>query len=95
MYVSYDSSLIFFIKHRINPLFNLISQHAVPPSSKHFMEFLIKRSKKKPAHWEQLDAVAPDDVPLSEEEQEHLDSNEGYVMGEDVEGELGLQVNLP
>ncbi|WP_066367164.1 XRE family transcriptional regulator [Neobacillus fumarioli] len=60
-----------------------------------FLEFLVQRSKKKSKGWERIDMDVPDDEPLSEEELEQLNSKEGYVSGEDVKREFGLQVDLP
>ncbi|WP_243293177.1 hypothetical protein [Bacillus sp. FJAT-47783] len=60
-----------------------------------FLDFLIQRSKQKPKHWEQVDMADPDDQPLSKQELEQLNSEEGYVSGEDAKREFGLQVDLP
>ena len=60
-----------------------------------FLEFLIQRSKQKPKHWEQVDMADPDDQELSEQELEQLNSEDGYVSGEDAKREFGLQVDLP
>ncbi|EMA6342977.1 hypothetical protein ACH0R4_RS05965 [Bacillus cytotoxicus] len=60
-----------------------------------FLEFLVQRSKKKPKAWEQIDMADPDHEPLSKQELEQLDSEEGYVSGEDAKNEFGLQVDLP
>ncbi|MFD3449508.1 hypothetical protein ACFDTO_33555 [Microbacteriaceae bacterium 4G12] len=60
-----------------------------------FLEFLVKRSKKKPEYWEQVDKEESDHNPLSKEELEQLNSEEGYVSGEEGKREFGLQVDLP
>jgi hypothetical protein len=60
-----------------------------------FLEFLVKRSKKKPEHWEQIDKAESDHEPLSKQELEQLNSEKGYVSGEDAKREFGLQVGLP
>ena len=60
-----------------------------------FMQYLLNRSAKKPDCWEQIDQAAPDDEPLTEEELRQLNSDAGYVTGEDAKSEFRLQVDLP
>lgn len=60
-----------------------------------FLEFLVQRSKRKPADWEKIDRAEPDDELLSKQELEQLNSEEGYVSGEEAKREFGLQVDLP
>lgn len=60
-----------------------------------FFEFLVQRSKKKPNDWGKIDIADPDHEPLSKQELEQLNSEEGYVSGEDVKREFGLQIDLP
>lgn len=60
-----------------------------------FLDFLVERSRKKPDAWEKFDKVEPDNEPLSKQELEQLNSEEGYVSGEDGKREFGLQVDLP
>ncbi|WP_410991215.1 hypothetical protein [Bacillus cereus] len=60
-----------------------------------FLEFLVQRSKKKPNDWEKIDMADPDHEPLSIQEIEQLNSEEGYVSGEDAKREFGLQIDLP
>ena len=60
-----------------------------------FLEFLIERSKKTPKDWEKIDKAEPEYEPLSKQELEQLNSEEGYVSGEDAKIEFGLQVDLP
>ena len=60
-----------------------------------FIQYLLDRSKKKPEGWEQIDQADPDDEPLSEAELRQLNSDSGYVTGEDAKREFGLQVDLP
>lgn len=60
-----------------------------------FLEFLVQRSIKKPEAWEKIDKAEPDHEPLSKQELEQLNSEEGYVSGEDAKIEFGLQVDLP
>ncbi|MCG9969697.1 hypothetical protein L9W92_16975 [Pelotomaculum terephthalicicum JT] len=50
---------------------------------------------KKPAGWKKIDKAKPDDDPLTEEELRQLNSNAGYVTGEEAKREFGLQVDLP
>jgi len=44
-----------------------------------FLEFLVQRSKKKPKDWEKIDMVYPDHEPLSTQELEQLNSEEGMI----------------
>ena len=60
-----------------------------------FLEFLVQRSKKKSEDWEKIDKAEPDHEPLSKQELEQLNSEEGYVSGEEGKREFGLQVDLP
>ncbi|WP_206812165.1 hypothetical protein [Paradesulfitobacterium ferrireducens] len=60
-----------------------------------FMQYLLNRAKVKPDSWVQIDKANPDDEPLSEEELRQLNSEAGYVAGEDAKREFGLQVDLP
>lgn len=59
-----------------------------------FMQYLINRSKK-PDCWKKIDQATPDDEPLTEEELRQLNSDTGYVTGEEAKNEFGLQVDLP
>ncbi|AJQ57919.1 TPA: hypothetical protein QCU24_002557 [Bacillus cereus] len=60
-----------------------------------FLEFLVQRSRRKPKEWEKIDMADPDHEPLSTQELEQLNSEEGYVSGEDAKREFGLQIDLP
>jgi len=60
-----------------------------------FLQYLIERSERKPASWAEIDKAKPDDEPLTEEEFRQLNSNAGYVTGEEAKREFGLQVDLP
>lgn len=60
-----------------------------------FLEFLVQRSKKKSNDWKKIDMADPDYGPLSTQEIEQLNSEEGYVSGKDAKREFGLQINLP
>ena len=60
-----------------------------------FMQYLLNRSTNKPDGWAQIDQADPDDEPLSEEELRQLNSDAGYVTGEEAKREFGLQVDLP
>jgi hypothetical protein len=61
-----------------------------------FIEFLVERSKsKKPQYWQDIDELDSDEEPLTDEEQKQLESEEGYISGEDAKREFGLQVDLP
>ncbi|MHB8126132.1 MAG: hypothetical protein ACYDEJ_10910 [Desulfitobacteriaceae bacterium] len=60
-----------------------------------FMQYLLNRSTKKTDCWEKIDQADPDDEPLTEEELRQLNSDAGYVTGEEAKREFGLQVDLP
>ncbi len=61
-----------------------------------FIEFLVERSKnKKPQSWQDIDELDSDGEPLTDEEREQLENEEGYISGEDAKREFGLQVDLP
>ena len=60
-----------------------------------FLQYLIERSDKKPAGWVEIDKAKPDDEPLNKEELRQLNSDAGYVTGEEAKREFGLQVDLP
>lgn len=60
-----------------------------------FMQYLLNRSPKKPEGWDKIDRADPDDEPLTEEELRQLNSDAGYVTGEEAKREFGLQVDLP
>ena len=60
-----------------------------------FMQYLLNRSTQKEEGWEQINQADPDDEPLTEEELRQLNSDDGYVTGEDAKREFGLQVDLP
>lgn len=61
-----------------------------------FMEFLIERSRnQKPKYWKNIDESESDNEPLTKEEMKQLESEEGYIIGEDAKREYGLQVDLP
>ena len=60
-----------------------------------FLQYLLNRSKKNPEGWEKIDQADLDDEPLTEEELRQLNSDAGYVTGEEAKSEFRLQVNLP
>ena len=61
-----------------------------------FIQFLIERSKNnKPKIWEEIDQSESENEPLTEDELQQLESDEGYISGEDAKREFGLQVDLP
>ncbi|KJS01876.1 MAG: XRE family transcriptional regulator [Peptococcaceae bacterium BRH_c4a] len=60
-----------------------------------FLQYLIDRSEKKPTGWAEIDKAKPDDEPLTKEELRQLNSDAGYVTGEEARREFGLQVDLP
>ncbi|MHB1683069.1 MAG: hypothetical protein ACYCYO_09680 [Bacilli bacterium] len=50
------------------------------------MEYLVQRART----WDEIDALEPDDEPITVEEQEQLSDSSGYLPWEDVKRELGL-----
>ena len=61
-----------------------------------FIEFLIERSRnKKLKSLQKIDELENDSDPLTEGELEQLESEDGYISGEDAKREFGLQVDLP
>ncbi|OPG16686.1 hypothetical protein [Ferroacidibacillus organovorans] len=60
-----------------------------------FLQYLVERPSKNTLTWDEIDAQEPDDEPLSEEELRQLNSDTGYVSGEEAKREFGLQVDLP
>lgn len=60
-----------------------------------FLQYLIDRSKGKPAGWTEIDQAEPDEEPLTEEELRQLNSDAGYVTGEEAKREFELQADLP
>ncbi|WP_018307069.1 hypothetical protein [Desulfitobacterium hafniense] len=60
-----------------------------------FMQYLLNRSIQKEEGWQQINQADPDDESLTEEELRQLNSDAGYVTGEDAKREFGLQVDLP
>ncbi|WP_232699185.1 hypothetical protein [Brevibacillus daliensis] len=55
-----------------------------------FMKYLIDRSQKKPSSWSAIDAAEPDDIPLSQEENDQLNNNDEYISWEKAKHELGI-----
>lgn len=60
-----------------------------------FLEFLVQRSKRNLTSGKKIDIADSDDEPLSKQELEQLNSEEGYVSGENAKREFGLQMDLP
>ena len=60
-----------------------------------FLRYLIDRSEKKPVSWEEIDKAEPDEEPLTKEEHRQLNSDAGYVTGEEAKREFELQIDLP
>jgi hypothetical protein len=50
---------------------------------------------KKPESLQKIDELECDDVPLTEEELEQLESRDGYISGKDAKREFRIQVDLP
>jgi len=60
-----------------------------------FMQYLLNRTTKTPSDWEKIEQADPDDEPLSKEELRQLNSDSGFVTGEEAKCEFNLQVDLP
>lgn len=45
--------------------------------------------------WNEIKQLDPDDTPLSEEEMQQLNSDEGFITGEGAKREFNLKVDLP
>ena len=45
--------------------------------------------------WNEIAQLDPDEIPLSDEEVQQLNANEGYISGEEAERECNLKVILP
>jgi hypothetical protein len=77
-------------------LFDLIEQlpDSAQRSAYDYLNFLVHDHEEK-LDWEQLSRLAPDSVPLSEEEKQQLNSKEGFITGEEVKREFNLQIDLP
>lgn len=58
-----------------------------------FVKFLAAGNSRP--DWDEILKMEPDDVPLSEEELRQLNSDAGFVTGEEAKREFGLQVDLP
>ncbi|PEN94023.1 hypothetical protein CN553_18135 [Bacillus cereus] len=59
-----------------------------------FLEFLVQRSKRKLKNCGGIDMEKPEYEPLSTQKLEQLNSEEGYISGEDAKRESGLQIDL-
>ncbi|MCP1322055.1 recombinase family protein, partial [Bacillus sp. S0628] len=54
-----------------------------------------KKKQNKENTWKEIDTMAPVDEPLSKQELEQLNSEDGYVSGKVTKREFGLKVDLP
>lgn len=59
-----------------------------------FIEFLNERSNK-PESWKEIDELDSDKEPLTKEELQQLESEEGFIAGEDGKNEYKIQTDLP
>lgn len=78
-------------------LHNLIERLEAPDQKTafDFLQYLINRSENKPKSWEKIDKAKPDNEPLTEEELRQINSEDGYITGEEAKREYGLQTDLP
>lgn len=58
-----------------------------------YLQFLTKRHSRP--DWKEIDKMEPDAEPLTDEENRQMNSDDGYITGEEANREFGLQVDLP
>ncbi len=59
-----------------------------------FLQYLVARSDRQ-LTWDEIDQLEPDDEPLSEDALRQLNSDSGYVSGEEAKREFRLPIDLP
>ena len=57
-----------------------------------YMQYLSIRDRPD---WNEIAQLDPDDIPLSDEELQQLNANEGFISGEEAKREFNLKVDLP
>ncbi|MDD2234534.1 MAG: hypothetical protein PHZ11_08060 [Desulfitobacteriaceae bacterium] len=73
-------------------IFKLIN--ILPEEAKQIAYDFLKSLTTRP-DWDEIEKMEPDDIPLSDEELRQLNSDAGFVTGEEAKREFGLQVDLP
>lgn len=74
-------------------LFELVN--ILPEEAKQTAYDFLKSLTHTRPDWDEIMKMEPDDIPLSEEELRQLNSDAGFVTGEEAKHEFGLQVDLP
>ncbi len=57
-----------------------------------YIQFLAIKDRPD---WNEIAQLEPDDIPLSDEELQQLNANEGYITGSEANHEFKLKVDLP
>lgn len=57
-----------------------------------YIQYLSIRNRPD---WNEIALLDPDDIPLSDEELQQLNANEGFISGEEANREFNLKVDLP
>jgi len=81
-------------KEDIHRLVERLNEHD-QKSAFDFLQYLIECSNRKASGWEEIGELEPDDEPLTEEELRQLNSDAGYVTGEEAKRGFGVQTDLP
>jgi len=64
----------------------------VKQSAFDYMQYLFVQDRPD---WNEISRIDPDDIPLSEEETQQLNNDEGFVTGEEAKREFNLKIDLP
>lgn len=78
-------------KEEILRLFEQLPEKA-KQSAFDYIQFLSIRHRPD---WNEIAQLDPDDIPLSEEEEQQLHADEGFVTGEEARREFKLEIDLP
>lgn len=78
-------------KEDVIKLFELLPEKE-KQSAFDYMQYLAIRDRPD---WNEIAQLDPDDIPLSDEEVEQLNANEGFVSGEEAKREFNLKIDLP
>lgn len=78
-------------KEDVINLFEKLPENA-KQSAFDYMQYLSIRDRPD---WNEIARLDPDDVPLSDEELQQLNANEGFITGEEAKREYNLKVDLP
>ncbi|MCM3342027.1 hypothetical protein M3650_26225 [Paenibacillus sp. MER TA 81-3] len=61
---------------------------AAQQSAIDYLQFLVLRHQRP--DWDEISELAPDDIPLNEDERRQLDSDSGFMSWEEAMNELDL-----